>query len=112
MTSAVAVAVAVAQILIFSAFKASRAPQAETAEEARVSERSEFPRRAVSGEEHRAPMQSIGECQAMAVLATFAKTKVARAAKRRESSRSSTRQPEIGKSPATHTLQRQQKQTS
>ncbi|WDS37373.1 hypothetical protein [Pseudoxanthomonas sp.] len=39
---AVAVAVAVAQILIFSAFKASRAPQAEMAEEARMSERSEF----------------------------------------------------------------------
>ncbi|HEY0200208.1 MAG TPA: hypothetical protein VGC24_00785, partial [Burkholderiaceae bacterium] len=35
---------AVASLLILSAFKASRAPQAETAEEARVSERSEFPR--------------------------------------------------------------------
>ncbi|WP_139202928.1 hypothetical protein [Pseudoxanthomonas sp. GM95] len=72
--------------MIFSAFKASRAPQAETAEEARVFERSEFPRRAVSGEEHRAPMRSIGECQALAVLLPFAKTKGSRAAKRRESS--------------------------
>ncbi|WP_139202789.1 hypothetical protein [Pseudoxanthomonas sp. GM95] len=61
--------------MIFSAFKASRAPQAETAEEARVFERSEFPRRAVSGEEHRAPPQRGGECQALAVLATFAKHK-------------------------------------
>ncbi|WP_139202769.1 hypothetical protein [Pseudoxanthomonas sp. GM95] len=68
-------AFAVALLLIFSAFKASRAPQAETAEEARVSERSEFPRRAVSGAEHRAPMQSIGECQALAVLATFCQDK-------------------------------------
>jgi hypothetical protein len=66
---------AVALLLIFSAFKGSRAPQLETAEEARVSERSEFPRRAVSGEERRAPMGSIGERQAQAVLATFAKHK-------------------------------------
>ena len=56
------------------------------AEEARVSERSEFPRRAISVEEHREPAQRAGECQALAVLATFAKTKVARAAKPRESS--------------------------
>ncbi|MET1025302.1 MAG: hypothetical protein ABWX87_13440, partial [Pseudoxanthomonas sp.] len=47
----------------------------ETAEEARVSERSEFPRRAVSGEEHRAPPQRGGECQALAVLATFCQDK-------------------------------------
>jgi hypothetical protein len=74
-----------ALLLIFSAFKASRAPELETAEEARVFERSEFPRRAVSSEEHRAPMRSIGECPALAVLLPFAKTKGSRAAKRRES---------------------------
>ncbi|WP_139202857.1 hypothetical protein [Pseudoxanthomonas sp. GM95] len=77
---ALAFSVAVAQPLIFSAFKASRAPQAEMAEEARVFERSEFPRRAISDEEHRAPMRSIGECQALAVLLPFAKTKGRRAA--------------------------------
>jgi hypothetical protein len=43
--------------LIFSAFKTSRAPELETAEEARISERSEFPCRAVYGEEHRAPAE-------------------------------------------------------
>ncbi len=46
---AFAFAFAVALLLIFSAFIASRAPQSETAEEARVFERSEFPRRAGSG---------------------------------------------------------------
>jgi hypothetical protein len=49
------------------------------AEEAGVSERSEFPRRAISGEEHRAPMHSIGECPAKTVLLPFAKTKGSRA---------------------------------
>ncbi|WP_175485565.1 hypothetical protein [Pseudoxanthomonas sp. GM95] len=79
-------AFAFALLLIFSAFKASRAPQAETAEEARVFERSEFPRRAVSGEEHRAPPHRGGGCQALPVLLPFAKTKGRRAAKPRESS--------------------------
>jgi hypothetical protein len=45
--------------------KASRAPQPDAAAEAPLSERSEFGRRAASGEEHRAPMQlhRIGECR-------------------------------------------------
>jgi len=49
--------------------KASRAPQAQAAEEAPLSERSEFGRRAAGGEERRAPMRlhRIGECQAKAV---------------------------------------------
>ncbi|WP_175485627.1 hypothetical protein [Pseudoxanthomonas sp. GM95] len=81
---AVAVAVAVAQLVIYPSRKASRAPL-ETAEEARVSERSEFPRRAVSGEEHRAPVRSNGECPAKTVLLPFAKTKGNRTF-RRESS--------------------------
>jgi hypothetical protein len=67
-------AFSVAPLLIFSAFKASRAPQAEMAEEARVSERSEFPRRAVSGEERRGPAEG-RLASALAVLATFAKDK-------------------------------------
>jgi hypothetical protein len=54
------------------------------AEEARVFERSEFPRRAISGEERRGPAEG-RLVSALAVLATFAKTKVARAAKPRES---------------------------
>ena len=46
-----------------------------------MSERSEFGRRAASGEERRGPMRlhRIGECPAMAVLLTFDKTKVSRA---------------------------------
>jgi len=64
--------------------EASRAPQTDAAAEAPLSERSEFGRRAASGEEHRAPMRlhRIGECPAQTVLATFAKTKVARASAR------------------------------
>ncbi|WP_139203016.1 hypothetical protein [Pseudoxanthomonas sp. GM95] len=73
-------------LLILSSRKASRAPQAEMAEEARVFERSEFPRRAISAEEHREPPQRGGECPAKAVLLPFAATKGRRAAKRRESS--------------------------
>ncbi len=44
-------------------------------------ERSEFGRRAASGEARREPMRlhRIGECPAMAVLLTFDKTKVSRA---------------------------------
>jgi hypothetical protein len=72
-------------ILTHPSLKASRAPQAEAAEEAPLSERSEFGRRAASAEEHRAPMRSIGECPAKAVLLPFAKTKGSRA-DRRESS--------------------------
>ncbi|WP_175485532.1 hypothetical protein [Pseudoxanthomonas sp. GM95] len=56
------------------------------AEEARMSERSEFPRRAISAEERRPPPQRGGECPAKAVLLPFAATKGSRAAKRRESS--------------------------
>jgi len=61
--------------LIFSAFKASRAPQAETAEEARVSERSEFPRRAVSGEEHRAPGRKARRVSGAGGFASFCQDK-------------------------------------
>ena len=80
---AVAVAVAVAA-LNFQRLKASRAPQAGAAVEAPLSERSEFGRRAAPGEERRAPMRfhRIGSCLAQAVLATFGKTKVARAFRR------------------------------
>jgi len=65
--------------------KARRAPEDGGAEEAPLSERSEFGRRPEEGinappaEERRGPMRSIGARQALAVLATFAKTKVARA---------------------------------
>jgi hypothetical protein len=72
-------------ILIFSAFKASRAPQADRAEEAPLFERSEFERRARSDEEHRVSMRSIGECMALRFWLLLPSTKVARAAKRRES---------------------------
>lgn len=99
---AFAFAVAVASLRL----KASRAPQPDAAEEAPLSERSELGRRAASGEERRAPMRlhRIGECPAQTVLlaasrspygpaspfaprggavATFAKTKVARASARK-----------------------------
>ncbi|MEA9710965.1 hypothetical protein VDH22_03205, partial [Xanthomonas campestris pv. raphani] len=58
--------------------KASRAPQSRVAEEAPLSERSEFGRRAARGEEHRAPVRlhRTGSRRASAVLVTFAKTKV------------------------------------
>ncbi|MEA9677090.1 hypothetical protein VDF37_21040, partial [Xanthomonas campestris pv. raphani] len=50
-------------------------------EEAPLSERSEFGRRAARGEEHRAPVRlhRTGSRRASAVLVTFAKTKVTRA---------------------------------
>jgi hypothetical protein len=65
--------------------KASRAPQADTAVEAPLFERSEFGRRAVSGEERRAPMRlhRIGSRQAQTVLVPFAKTKGTRASARK-----------------------------
>ena len=68
-------------ILIYPSRKASRAPQVEAAEEAPLSERSEFGRRAVPGEEHREPMgrSHIGTRPATAALLTFDKTKVSRA---------------------------------
>ncbi|QNM63078.1 hypothetical protein XHV734_4372 [Xanthomonas hortorum pv. vitians] len=49
-----------------------------------LSERSEFGRRAAHGEEHGAPVRlyRTGSRQATAVLVTFAKTKVTRAARR------------------------------
>jgi hypothetical protein len=82
---ALALASAVAPLVIFSALKASRAPQLQMAEEVRVSERSEFPRRAVCSEARRAPMRSIGERRALRFWLLLPSTKVARGAKRRES---------------------------
>ncbi len=67
---------------IFQSLKASRAPEPDRAEEAPLSERSEFGRRARSGEERRGP--AAGRLvSAPTVLATFAKTKVARASARK-----------------------------
>jgi hypothetical protein len=69
--------------LIFQRLKASRAPELGRAEEAPLSERSEFGRRARSSEERRGP--AAGRLvSAPAVLATFAKTKVARARRARK----------------------------
>jgi hypothetical protein len=69
-------------LLIFSAFKASRAPQADRVVEApclSVASLGAVPDQTRSTGHRR---QSGGECQAQAVLATFAKTKVARAVRR------------------------------
>jgi hypothetical protein len=67
---ALAFAPAPALALASLSLKASRAPQADTAAEAPLFERSEFGRRAVSGEERRAPMRlhRIGSRQAQTVL--------------------------------------------
>jgi hypothetical protein len=70
--------------LDLSSRKASRAPKAEVAEEGRVSERSEFPCRAISAEEHKGPPRSGGECPAKAVLLPFAATKGSLACKARK----------------------------
>ena len=53
--------------------KASRAPEADPAEELPMSERSEFGQRAGSGEERRAPMRlhRIGECPAKGLFGSF-----------------------------------------
>ncbi|MBD9369727.1 hypothetical protein [Xanthomonas sp. XNM01] len=53
------------RLLVFALLrlKASRASQVIRAEEAPLSERSEFGRRALIAEKHRAPMQRIGECR-------------------------------------------------
>ena len=75
-----AVAVAVAVALAVLRLKGRRASQGEAAEEAPMSERSEFGRRAASTEKRRAPSRRSrgGGRQEQTVLVTFAKTKVTR----------------------------------